>query len=121
VNHEEISSYWLVKDENNNVIALNTKEFEEPKLVFTPDSVAPDWFNLLRASAVLYQQLTLQYNAIQALIELSESSGVGEMLLSNFQSMQTGILLAQQVAIKGVEDVAASIEAENKMKKLKGG
>ena len=112
--HNEIERYWLVKDETGNVLAINTQDFEAPKLVLTKQSVAPEWFNVLRASAVMYQQLTLQYKALQALIELGETAGVNEELLSHFTNMQNGILLAQLVAIEGVEKVSASIDAQNK-------
>ena len=57
--HAQIESYWLVKDETGNVLAINTQDFEAPKLVLTEQSAAPEWFNILRASAVMYQQLTL--------------------------------------------------------------
>lgn len=112
--HAQIESYWLVKDETGNVLAINTQDFEAPKLVLTEGSVAPEWFNVLRASAVMYQQLTLQYKALQAFIELGETAGVNEELLSHFTNMQNGILLAQLVAIEGVEKVSASIDAQNK-------
>ncbi len=112
--HAQIESYWLVKDETGNVLAINTQDFEAPKLVLTEGSVAPEWFNVLRASAVMYQQLTLQYKGLEALIELGETAGVNEELLSHFTNMQNGILLAQLVAIEGVEKVSASIDAQNK-------
>ena len=112
--HAQIESYWLVKDETGNVLAINTQDFEAPKIVFTEGSVAPEWFNVLRASAVMYQQLTLQYKTLQALIDLGEIVGVNEELLSHFTNMQNGILLAQLVAIEGVEKVSASIDAQNK-------
>ena len=112
--HNDIMNCWLVRDENGNVLQINTEQFAAPKLVLTEQSVAPEWFNVLRASAVMYQQLTLQYKALQALIELGETAGVNEELLSHFTNMQNGILLAQLVAIEGVEKVSASIDAQNK-------
>ena len=112
--HAQIESYWLVKDETGNVLAINTQDFEAPKLVLTEQSVAPEWFNVLRASAVMYQQLTLQYKALQALIELGETAGVNEELLSYFTNMQNGILLAQLVAIKGVEKVGGMLDKQPK-------
>ena len=114
MNHQDLAKYWLIRDDEGNVLAINTQNFESPKLVLTEQSVAPEWFNVLRASAVMYQQLTLQYKALQALIELGETAGVNEELLSHFTKMQNGILLAQLVAIEGVEKVSASIDAQNK-------
>ena len=112
--HAQIESYWLVKDETGSVLAINTRDFESPKLVFTEQSVAPEWFNVLRASAVMYQQLSHQFQALQSLIDLGELVGVNEQLLSHFNNMQNGILLAQRVAIEGVEKVAVAIDAQNK-------
>ena len=43
-----------------------------------------------------------------------ETAGVNEELLSHFTNMQNGILLAQLVAIEGIEKVSASIDAQNK-------
>lgn len=113
--HTQIENYWLVKDETGNVLAINTQDFEAPKLVFTEQSVAPEWFNVLRASAVMYQQLSHQFQALQSLIDLGEIVGVNEELLSHFNNMQNGILLAQRVAIEGVEKVAVAIDAQKKV------
>lgn len=67
------------------------------------------------ASAAMYQQLSHQFQALQALIDLGEIVGVNEELLSHFNNMQNGILLAQRVAIEGVEKVAVSIDAQKKL------
>lgn len=114
MNHQDLAKYWLIRDDEGNVLSVNTEEAEPAKIVFTEGSVAPEWFNVMLASAVMYQQLTLQYKALQALIELGETAGVNEGLLSHFTNMQNGILLAQLVAIEGVEKVSASIDAQNK-------
>ena len=114
MNHQDLAKYWLIRDDEGNVLSVNTEEAEPVKIVFTEGSVAPEWYNVLRASGAMYQQLTLQYKALQALIELGETAGVNEELLSHFTNMQNGILLAQLVAIEGVEKVSASIDAQNK-------
>lgn len=114
VTHKEIMECWLVRDENGNVLQVNTEQFAAPKLVLTEQSVSPEWFNVLRASAVMYQQLSHQFQALQSLIDLGEIVGVNEELLSHFNNMQNGILLAQRVAIEGVEKISASIDAQNK-------
>mgnify|MGYP000550038067 CR=1 FL=1 len=114
MNHQDLAKYWLIRDDEGNVLSVNTEEAEPAKIVFTEGSVAPEWYNVLRASGAMYQQLTAQYKALQALIELGETAGVNEELLSHFTNMQNGILLAQLVAIEGVEKVSASIDAQNK-------
>ena len=114
MNHQDLAKYWLIRDDEGNVLSVNTEEAEPAKIVFTEGSVAPEWYNVLRASGAMYQQLTAQYNALQDLIDLGEIVGVDEELLSHFTNMQNGILLAQRVAIEGVEKVAVSIDAQNK-------
>lgn len=114
--HDEIERYWLVKDEAGNVLAINTQDFEAPKLVLTEQSVAPEWFNVLRASAVMYQQLTLQYKALQDLIDLSETAtGPNNPIIRNFIELQNAILLTQQVAREGVENVAVMLDKQPKL------
>lgn len=113
--HNDVMNCWLVRDENGNVLQVNTEQFAAPKLVLTEQSVSPEWFNVLRASAAMYQQLSHQFQALQALIDLGEIVGVNEELLSHFTNMQNGILLAQRVAIEGVEKVSASIDAQKKV------
>lgn len=113
--HNDVMNCWLVRDEMGNVLQVNTEQFAPPKLVLTEQSVSPEWFNVLRASAAMYQQLSHQFQALQALIDLGEIVGVNEELLSHFTNMQNGILLAQRVAIEGVEKVSASIDAQKKV------
>ena len=115
ITHNEVMACWLVRDENGNVLQVNTEQFAAPKLVLTEQSVSPEWFNVLRASAAMYQQLTHQFQALQSLIDLCELAGVNQELLSHFTNMQNGILLAQRVAIEGVENVAVAIDAQKKV------
>ena len=115
VTHKDVMECWLVRDEMGNVLQVNTEQFAAPKLVLTEGSVSPEWFNVLRASAVMYQQLSHQFQALQSLIDLGEIVGVNEELLSHFNNMQNGILLAQRVAIEGVENVAVAIDAQKKV------
>ncbi len=113
--HNEIERYWLVKDEDGNVLAINTQDFEAPKLVLTEQSVAPEWFNVLRASAVMYNQLSAQYNALQDLIDVSETvTGPNNPIIRTFIELQNAILLTQQVAREGVEKVGGMLDKQPK-------
>lgn len=113
--HNDVMNCWLVRDEMGNVLQVNTEQFAAPKLVLTEQSVSPEWFNVLRASAAMYQQLSHQFQALQALIDLGEIVGVNEELLKQFNQMQNGVLLAQQVAREGTEKVAVAIDAQKKV------
>ena len=68
--HEDFAKYWLLRDDEGNVLQVNTEEAELPKIVFTEGSVAPEWYNALRAAGAMYNQLSAQYNALQDLIDL---------------------------------------------------
>lgn len=112
--HDEIMKHWLLDNGEGEVVAVNTEQPEEPKLVLTNKSVAPEWFNVLRASGAMYQQLTRQFEALQALIDLAESVGANEQLVRTFIELQNAILLTQRVAVEGVEKVGKAIDKETK-------
>jgi len=112
--HAEIMKYWLLTDEQQQVIAVNTEQPEPPSLVFTSKTVAPEWFNVLRASGAMYQQLTRQFEALQSLIDLAEQHGANEGLVRTFVELQNAILLTQRVAVEGVEVVGKAIDNELK-------
>ena len=116
MNHQDLAKYWLIRDDEGNVLSVNTEEAEPAKIVFTEGSVAPEWYNVLRASGAMYQQLTAQYNALQDLIDLSETvTGPNNPITRNFIELQNAILLTQQVAREGVENVAVMLDKQPKL------
>ena len=115
MNHQDLTKYWLIRDDEGNVLSVNTEEAEPAKIVFTEGSVAPEWYNVLRASGAMYQQLTAQYNALQDLIDLSETvTGSNNPIIRNFIELQNAILLTQQVAREGVEKVGGMLDKQPK-------
>ena len=113
--HEDFSKYWLLRDDEGNVLQVNTEEAEPTKIVFTEGSVAPEWYNALRAAGAMYNQLSAQYNALQDLIDLSETvTGPNNPIIRNFIELQNAILLTQQVAREGVEKVGAMLDKQPK-------
>ncbi len=122
--HEDFSKYWLLRDDEGNVLQVNTEEAETPKIVFTEGSVAPEWYNALRAAGAMYNQLTEQYRALHDLIDISETvTGPNnpiirtfiELLIRTFIELQNAILLTQQVAREGVENVAVMLDKQPKL------
>ncbi len=114
--HEDFSKYWLLRDDEGNVLQVNTEEAETPKIVFTEGSVAPEWYNALRAAGAMYNQLTEQYRALQDLIDISETvTGPNNPIIRNFVELQNAILLTQQVAREGVENVAVMLDKQPKL------
>lgn len=113
--HEDFSKYWLLRDDEGNVLQINTEEAEAPKVVFTEGSVAPEWYNALRAAGAMYNQLSAQYNALQDLIDVSETvTGSNNPIVRTFVELQNAILLTQQVARDGVEKVGAMLDKQPK-------
>ena len=113
--HEDFSKYWLLRDEQGNVLSVNTEESEPAKIVFTEESVAPEWYNTLRAAGAMYNQLTAQYNALQDLIDVSETvTGPNNPIIRTFVELQNAILLTQQVAREGVETVGGMLDKQPK-------
>lgn len=113
--HEDFSKYWLLRDDEGNVLQINTEEAEAPKVVFTEGSVAPEWYNALRAAGAMYNQLSAQYNALQDLINVSETvTGPNNPIIRTFIELQNAILLTQQVARDGVEKVGAMLDKQPK-------
>lgn len=113
--HEDFSKYWLLRDDEGNLLSVNTEESEGPKIVFTEGSVAPEWYNPLRAAGAMYNQLTAQYNALQDLIDVSETvTGPNNPIIRTFVELQNAILLTQQVAREGVETVGGMLDKQPK-------
>lgn len=113
--HEDFSKYWLIRDDKGNVLQINTEEAEAPKVVFTQGSVAPEWYNALRAAGAMYNQLSAQYNALQDLIDISETvTGPNNPIIRTFIELQNAILLTQQVAREGVEKVVGMLDKQPK-------
>lgn len=113
--HEDFSKYWLLRDDEGKVLSVNTEEVELPKIVFVEGSVAPEWYNPLRAVGAMYNQLTAQYNALQYLIDVSETvTGPNNPIIRTFVELQNAILLTQQVAREGVESVGAMLDKQPK-------
>jgi hypothetical protein len=112
---EDFAKYWLLRDHEGNVLQVNTEEAEPPKIVFTEGSVAPEWYNALRAAGAMYNQLSAQYNALQDLIDVSETvTGPNNPIIRTFIELQNAILLTQQVAREGVEKVGAFLDKQPK-------
>lgn len=116
MNHQDLAKYWLIRDDEGNVLSVNTEEAEAPKVVFTEGSVAPEWYNVLRAAGAMYNQLSAQYNALKDLIDVSESvTGPNNPIIRTFIELQNAILLTQQVAREGVESVGAMLDKQPKL------
>lgn len=119
--HEQIMNAMLLQLEGGVVIEYE-QSVEQARVVFTQHSVNPDYFNLLRASAVLYQTNQKQIEAVQAMIDLAQQVGATG-IITPLEEMMLGLTLAKKIAIEGVEGIAEGVNAANVQldRILKGG
>lgn len=83
---------------------------QEFEVAFAKGSVHPDLVNLFHASAMMYQQLTYQYQNLENAIEfLDQMPGpMFKALAERFRTCQATILTVQDGAIRGLDEVIAS-------------
>ena len=73
IDHDEIMKLKISQFKNGDVTA-SSDNFATFKLVWPAKAVRPDYVNLLRASAKMYQQLQLNVQAFEAVERLAEAS-----------------------------------------------
>jgi hypothetical protein len=105
--HEQIMKAMLLRLEGGEVIDFDQAR-EQAVVVLTHQSVNTEYYNLLRASAVMYQTIQQQSDAIEAIINLAELVGADGIVAPLLQ-MQTGLYLAKRIALEGVEGVAKDL------------
>lgn len=111
LNHEQIMNAMLLQLEGGVVIEYE-QSVEQARVVFTQHSVNPDYFNLLRASAVLYQTNQKQIEAVQAMIDLARQVGATG-IIPPLEEMMLGLTLAKRIALEGVEGMAEGVAVAN--------
>lgn len=109
--HEQIMNAMLLQLEGGVVIEYE-QSVEQARVVFTQHSVNADYFNLLRASAVLYQTNQKQIEAVEAMVALAEQVGATG-IIAPLCEMLTGLRLAKEIALEGVEGIAEGVNAAN--------
>lgn len=81
-------------------------------------TVDPALFKLLAAAPQMYQTLSMQYQYLQAQIEVVERlprAAELEKLLSSLIDAQNACLMAQRLAQVGYEEVANSLDSGSKL------
>lgn len=110
--HNDIMSLQMLKFEGGEVVAT-ADDLRTFTLVFANGSVHPDFYNLLRSSALLYQTIQRNIEAVEALEHLAEVAGANQ-LLPTLLNLMSGMKLAQTVAVEGIEFVANQMNAHKK-------
>lgn len=82
-----------------------------PNPVIAECAVAPGYYNLLAASRVMFGALDNQAVWLQKLLDLCDATGVDPAsdLPKTLASMQDAVMLAQQCATDGLNNVASTI------------
>lgn len=110
-----MENVFFLGDNEDSVLSISRADTREGKpteckLVFNRKDVAAEHFNLLRASPMLYQQLTYQYEVLQAVIDNLYGNPLAEKLATNLIDAQNSIMLTQRAAIEGIEKVADELD-----------
>lgn len=120
LNHMQIEGMLMFVDPaTGNVIAAPKNDPSNNAVhVFGPrTTVEPVFYNLLAASATLYQTLSEHYRALGIMMEPLEAQTddpAAMQLHRSLSTMQDGLLLAQQVALEGMEKVAKSLDVSKR-------
>ena len=99
--HEQIMKLRLVRFPAGEVVSLATED-KTGELVFAEASVHPQYYNLLRASAVLYKTLHYQGVAMAQLVKAAKAIGA-DGIIPSFDEMRGRIEFALTLAEQGVE------------------
>lgn len=110
--HAEIMSLQLLRFNGGEIVAT-ADDLKTFTIVFVKDSVNEGFYNLLRASALMYQTLQRNIEAIEALEHLADVAGAHQ-LSPTLLNLASGIRLAQTVATEGIEHVADQMNAHMK-------
>lgn len=99
--HDEIMKAKLVRFPDGQVVNVDT-EANTGQLVFAEGSVDPNFYNLLRASPILYQTLSYERDQLNALIEASKAIGA-DAIIPKLEEMLAPIEFSLNIAVQGVE------------------
>lgn len=109
--HDQLFDRFLIHDERTgDLIEIPAEQagqqFVNFRLICNKANVHPDWFNVMRASGLMYQQLENQAQSLQELAEICTQADL-KLLAGELQSMLQAIRLTQRCALEGVETCVA--------------
>lgn len=127
--HAHYEQLIFVEDTNLKLVAAITKhtikhdgpEAFQPFTAYGRGTVAPQLWNLLQASPLMYQELTRQCGYVQVITEMLEANHIGRdnPLMALLEEMERSILLIQRTAQEGILKVSADLDNEMKRKATK--
>ncbi len=101
LNHDQMMKLKLVRFPDGEVVNLDT-ENNTGQVVFAEGSVDPDFYNLLRGSAILYQTLSYEKEQLDALIEAAKAVNA-DAIVPKLEEMLAPVEFALTIAVQGVE------------------
>lgn len=101
LNHDQIMKAKLVRFPEDQIVNVDT-EANQGELIFVKESVNPEFYNLLRSSAILYQTLSYEKEQLEALIEAANAVGA-EAIVPKLEEMLAPVDFALMLAVDGVE------------------
>lgn len=104
--HDQIMQTNFVMQDGN-VFATNPDN-KSLTLIFTKESVHPEFFNILRASLLLYQTSQHCATMIDGLIGLAEAAGADQIVQPMLNANATTEVV-RRAAIVGIEAIIASV------------
>jgi hypothetical protein len=106
--HDQIMNMTMARvphGELAGAVICKHRSVEGYDVVFGIDSVHKEYYNLLRAASFLYRIIDEHKEAMRATVEHLESAGL-DSLVPHFLNMQSGLAVAQDLAVNGLEDLA---------------
>jgi hypothetical protein len=121
--HDEIQNMLLFIDPDyGNLVCGDINDHnntEKHRVIFGPGyQVLPKFYNLLSASALMYQTLSVHIMYIQLQISLFEEfpkSDQRDHIVSSLNVMQNACLTAQLVAQNGADSVTSCIDKDGRL------
>jgi hypothetical protein len=109
--HEQLMKACLFVSEEGHVFEVDTQT-EELTLVFTTTSVNPEYLNLFRASAVMYQTIHHQLEAVEFMLAASIQNHI-DALVMPFEAMKKSLTLTKAAVLEGIENVVKTLKEES--------
>lgn len=114
--HDEIMAYALIAHYDNAIRAIGRKPGSE--FIAPISAINPKFLDLLASSHLMYTALTLQYQGLEAIIEIAELKGASD-IIEHLTALQSAVMLAQSAAQQGSNAVAEALRGDQLMKRNK--
>lgn len=113
LSHDEIMQKMILQvPTDNGLAAIDFKDgerIENQLIVFTSESVKPEFFNLLSASVVMYQTLAKVSETLDKMCEVAKANCAKDAMKS-FQELANFINVSMLIATDGISVIANKLD-----------